>query len=39
VIRGGSFGNNSYNLRSSTRYDATPGLAERSFGFRVARNP
>ena len=39
VYRGGSFGNGSYNLRSSTRYDAAPGLAERSFGFRVARNP
>jgi formylglycine-generating enzyme required for sulfatase activity len=39
VIRGGSFGNNSYNVRSSIRFDATPGLAERSFGFRVARNP
>ena len=39
VIRGGSFGNNSYNVRSSIRFDATPGLAERSFGLRVARNP
>lgn len=39
VLRGGSFNDNAYGLRSSYRYSASPGLAGSFIGFRVARNP
>jgi len=39
VIRGGSLGNVSGNVRSSIRYDASPGDTYYGIGFRVARDP
>jgi formylglycine-generating enzyme required for sulfatase activity len=39
VVRGGSWYNGSTYVRSSTRYDASPGFATYAVGFRVARTP
>jgi formylglycine-generating enzyme required for sulfatase activity len=40
VVRGGSWSNNTYNLRASSRsLDFTPDDASSYFGFRVARAP
>lgn len=39
VLRGGSWPNISYFVRSSNRLNYPPGLMEGSFGFRVARAP
>jgi formylglycine-generating enzyme required for sulfatase activity len=39
VLRGGSWGSGSFNLRSSDRVYATPGGTFISYGFRVARAP
>ena len=39
VLRGGSWGNNTYSVRSSYRYYSTPDNTFNSLGFRVARAP
>jgi len=39
VLRGGSWGNYSFSLRSSSRFKLTPGGPSADVGFRVARNP
>ncbi len=39
VIRGGSWNNDSNNVRSSYRKVITPDYSNVNFGFRVARNP
>jgi formylglycine-generating enzyme required for sulfatase activity len=39
LIRGGSFNNDSYYLRSSNRELTPPHFAASTIGFRVARNP
>jgi formylglycine-generating enzyme required for sulfatase activity len=39
VVRGGSWGNGTSNLRASSRYGSTPDLANDVIGFRVARAP
>jgi formylglycine-generating enzyme required for sulfatase activity len=40
VYRGGSWGNFTYNVRSSSRYNyGPPGNSDIYLGFRVARNP
>ena len=39
VLRGGAWNNITIFVRSSFRGNDTPGIADRSFGFRVARNP
>jgi formylglycine-generating enzyme required for sulfatase activity len=39
VLRGGSWVSDSSDLRSSYRYNTTPGLSYINLGFRVARAP
>ncbi len=39
VLRGGAWNNITIFVRSSFRGNDTPGITDRSFGFRVARNP
>jgi formylglycine-generating enzyme required for sulfatase activity len=39
LLRGGSWSDDSYNCRASTRYYFTPGYRGRYVGFRVARTP
>jgi formylglycine-generating enzyme required for sulfatase activity len=39
MLRGGSWSDSTWYLRSSFRVQATPGDYNRAFGFRVARNP
>jgi formylglycine-generating enzyme required for sulfatase activity len=39
VIRGGSWGGGTNVVRSSTRFDGSPGSAYIDLGFRVARTP
>jgi formylglycine-generating enzyme required for sulfatase activity len=39
VIRGGSWNNVSHVVRSSYRYNDTPGFTYATIGFRVARTP
>jgi formylglycine-generating enzyme required for sulfatase activity len=39
VLRGGSWGNDTYNLRSSYRINFAPGNTTNNLGFRVARAP
>ena len=39
VLRGGSWGNGTNNVRSSARYGVTPGVTNFYYGFRVARAP
>jgi formylglycine-generating enzyme required for sulfatase activity len=39
VLRGGSFGDSSYNLRCAVRYSSNPGLRLYYVGFRVAWSP
>ena len=39
VVRGGSWVNDSFNVRSSYRINGTPGFADNNVGFRVARTP
>jgi formylglycine-generating enzyme required for sulfatase activity len=39
VLRGGSWGGSTDSVRSSYRYDSTPGFTSSAIGFRVARTP
>jgi formylglycine-generating enzyme required for sulfatase activity len=39
VLRGGSWGYDTYYLRSSYRNGFSPGTTYSNFGFRVARAP
>jgi len=39
VLRGGSWSNDSFLVRSSARFNLTPGYTYYLFGFRVARTP
>ena len=39
VLRGGSWFNNTYNVRSSIRSGTTPDVTNDNVGFRVARDP
>ena len=39
LLRGGFWGNFSYDCRASTRVDVTPDVIRNYFGFRVVRNP
>jgi formylglycine-generating enzyme required for sulfatase activity len=39
VLRGGSWSGDTNNVRSSNRFDVTPGATSSTIGFRVARAP
>jgi len=39
VLRGGSWNNDTNNVRSSNRNDNTPGNTNNNIGFRVASTP